>query len=154
MYKYLTEKLEENTNGATVGRITLLAFDSMIEDYNSDIIDDFQDSFSISEMCKFFKFRDEKDVHAMFNEHIEEKQLAWFLSSECNKSGFLSEIHIPVLSNISLNENKDGISACSYSHGHYQTEWVYADTIGELSDKIIEVCRIRTDKLIKKELKK
>lgn len=134
--KYIIDKLEKNTHSLSVNKLGLLAFELM-NGRDSDLIESFSE-VSPDKICDILTFRKDEEVYKWINDAIKDKEFIHFLTIDCHRTGFLAELHIPILSKTKTDKN-GLLESASYSQGLCHIDWVYGETIGELSDKIIEI---------------
>lgn len=143
-YKYFIDKIEDSH--AFISRMTFIAAELGREERLSEIIEDFQ-SEEPKNICKILNWRDAEEVHESIKSEIDDNSFVWFMSQH-SRDGFLAEISIPICSNFSFRE--DGTpSSWLCSNGYCRIEWIYADTIGELAEKVIEIGGRTFDEFVK-----
>jgi hypothetical protein len=136
MYYYLTKKMERQARGAVVHRMCLLSFE-VLHGSDSQIIQDFS-SLPFQQLCKVLRFRNEKDVHQHLSRSIQKSMLATFLVSQAKRTGFLAEVFVPQKREVIISVAGIEIATGTYSD-RYISQWVYADTLGELTELVIKL---------------
>lgn len=148
MYKYLYKKLEQ-AHGATIENLIFLP-NELCRENPSDPFEEFQEQ-SEAKICETLGWRKDEDVFKAIQNYTEDKDesFALFLY-ENDKHGFLAECYFPECSNFRFPEGEKEPSSWSLHKGICRIEWLYADSIGELIEKIIE----KSDKLFDESVKK
>lgn len=136
MYHYLTKKMESQARGAVVHRMCLLSF-AVLHGSDAQIIQDFS-NLPFQQLCHVLKFRNDKDVHEHLSRSIKKGMLSTFLVSEGKRTGFLAEVYIPQKREVVIRVAGKKIATGTYSD-RYISQWVYADTLGELTDIVIKL---------------
>lgn len=133
--KYLFEKLEQS-HGVTVEGLVLVAFETLKDERLSSAFEEFTENEPLK-ICEVlgWKTNDEK-LFKIIEDRIEEKSFA-VMMYENDYDGFLAEIHIPEHDSFLFDE-KGKVWASSVHPGCCRVEWVYAASIGELTDKIVD----------------
>jgi len=133
--KYLFEKLEQ-AHGVTVERLVLVAYELLKDERFSRAFEEFTENEPLK-ICEVlgWKTTDEK-LFKIIEERIEEKSFA-LMMYENDYDGFIAEIHIPEHDGFKF-DDKGEVWASSVHPGCCRVEWVYAATIGELTDKIVD----------------
>lgn len=133
MYKYLIEKIEES-NEVLFNQITVLALEANKEK-PSEIIEEFT-CLETKEICEVLDFKDTPEIQTMIEHEIKDESFISFLNRN-RRTGFLAELNIPIPRGFMLDENQK-VSSYECSQGSCRVAWVYADTLGELTEKAIE----------------
>ncbi|MFC4688630.1 hypothetical protein ACFO4P_16940 [Epilithonimonas pallida] len=134
MNKYLFRKLEQ-AHSAYIENLIFIPSE-VIRDRPSHSFQDFQE-LDCEKICETLNWRKEKDVFEIIKENIEDSSLASSILNN-KQTGFLAECYFPECSNFYVPEGSDTPTAWSVSGGICRIEWLYADSIGELVEKILE----------------
>ena len=134
VYKHLMEKIEGSHS--YVNRLTLVALEACTprsdNAKNSEMLEDFLDS----NFKKTLGWKEDRDTEDLIENELEESSLAWIMFKN-DRGGFLAEVYTPLCENFSYADNKP--SSWRINGSTMDIDWVYADTLDELSDKIVEV---------------
>ncbi|MDO6813799.1 hypothetical protein [Tenacibaculum soleae] len=134
MNKYLTKKIE-SSKGLLFNNFCLIAFE-VLNDGKNEVLEDFE-CLEYSKICKTLGWIDNEEVHKSIAQEISDGGISGMMyRNGCD--GFLAQINIPVCSDIKTSGNSLEPSSWSSSQGHCYVAYVYADTLGELTDKAIE----------------
>jgi hypothetical protein len=136
MYSYLSNKMKAQAQGAIINRLCLLGFETA-KGTDSPILQDFS-CLPFAQLCQVLKFRNEEDVHQYLSNAIQQSTLGSFLATRANRTGFLAEIYVPQKHELRISVAGITIGTSTYSDG-YVVQWVYANTLGEITDKVIEI---------------
>jgi histidyl-tRNA synthetase len=137
IYKHLRDKIEDSH--ASINKITMIAMEassSRYEESNSEIMEEFYEE-GLEVVCNTLDWKNDDKTIEMVESELEEVPLAHLMFKN-NKGGFLAEVLTPLHVRFSFVEGTDKPSSWGYNNSVHSIEWVYADTIDELSDKVIE----------------
>lgn len=131
MNKYLFKKLEQ-AHGVTINQLGFIAAELCKERF-SDVFECFFE-LKPKEIAKVLGWKEEEEIYQWIEEEIEGETFVQFLyNHDC--TGFIAECYFPEHSNFRFKE--DGrFSSCSVHSGINTVFWVYAESIGELIEKI------------------
>lgn len=132
MNKYLYKKIEQ-AHGAYFENLIFIA-NEVCREKTSEAMEEFE-SLELSEICKVLGWRDEKEVHDIMTSELEDGGLSGMLLRN-DVTGFIAECYMPECSNFRTEEGKERPSSWSVHGGIYQVFWIYAESIGELVDKL------------------
>lgn len=137
LYKHLVAKIDDCH--AQVDRITLVALEASNskneEGRNSDFMECFLDD-GLENICKVLDWNNDKDTLESIEAHIDDNGLAYLMFSH-GKGGYLAEIGTPNCNNFSYKDEKP--TSWQVITNIQSMNWLYADTLDELSDKIVAV---------------
>ncbi len=134
MYKYLTEKLSDSAISAP--NICLIAFE-MCRDTHSEVLDSFLRR-QAGEICQVLGWENNEKNKELVESYIDEGDFVGLLYRN-NRTGFLADVLLPVCDRITVDEETGEPKAWHYSSGLYKGYFVYADTVGELTEKVISL---------------
>lgn len=134
MYKYLYDKLEQTKGGATINGLVFIPSEALRES-KSEVFEDFTE-LEDEEICEVLNWKAEKFVFDMIRD--EDSSLALSML-ENNKAGFLAECHFPECGGFYFAEGSSEPSAWSVHRNICRIEWIYADSMGELVDKMMTI---------------
>lgn len=139
--KYLMERLNEEARGAFINGLTFIGSDATRTDENiTDVLENFMDN-DTSTICKTLDWRDEEDVHESIESNMKDKSFLQMLHRN-DRNGLIAEVHYPKHYDFTFKEDHEGnlksSGSCTYSDWNCRLSWVYADSMGELIDKIIK----------------
>ncbi|MDM1033799.1 hypothetical protein HXZ91_04810 [Myroides odoratimimus] len=143
MYKYLREK-QDKAIGAFIESLIFVS-NEYVFDRPSEVFEEFTE-LDKSEICKVLDWRDEEDVHESISNEME-GNLAWFMCKH-ERSGFLAKCCFPDTSRYKFNDKGETISYQVHT-GICRVEWIYADTIHELIDKLVDQAKTIFDESVK-----
>ncbi len=149
MYKYITEKLSDNALSAP--NICLIAFE-MCKDEHSEVLEDFL-SRSAVEICQVLGWKNNEKNKALIESSIDEEDFVGLLYRN-NRTGFLANVLLPVCDRVSIDEETGEPNAWHYSAGLYKVDFVYADTVGEVTEKVISLQEKYLEDCLAKQIKK
>lgn len=133
--KYLFEKLEQ-AHSVKVENILLVAFEFLRSGRPSDVFQEFTE-LEPKQICEVLGWKkDSEELFKKIEDSIEEGEFSHFMYRN-NYDGFIAEIHVPKHDNFRFKKNGE-FASCSVHEGICRVEWVYAPSIGELTDKIVE----------------
>jgi hypothetical protein len=102
----------------------------------TDGMENFQ-QMELSKICNLMNWQDGEETKKRIKDNIageDYENLAMFLVM-AKKYGFIAEVNIPVRSSFSI--KKDGsVGGSSFSDGYCHIDWLYADSIEELEEKL------------------
>ena len=145
-YNYLFKKLE-NSHGAYIENLIFIPSE-VLRTKPSEAFEDFTNN-NLETICETLNWRKEKEVYKDLMQYIDEKILAQKLL-KYEQTGFLAECHFPECSNFKFDENSEVPFSWSVHNGSCRIEWLYAETIGELIEKIVD----KSHKIFKEQVKK
>jgi len=134
MNKYLQKRLEQAHLDPKIERLIFITAEAMRGESTSDDFDDFMNE-DTEDIRKVLGWRDDEKVRALIDGAVEDKELAYTMCSN-NRDGFLAEVNFDIPRNMRFKE--DGTPLGWTRGGMYRVCWIYADSIGELVEKIIE----------------
>jgi hypothetical protein len=155
IYKHLVDKIEECH--AQVSRSSLIALEVTNNDNedgkNSDFMQDFLNE-DLEYICEVLEWKDDKETIASLESEIENSGLAYLMFSQ-NKGGFLAEVRVPNCIKFSY-KNEGDIEPSSWQvlYNIQSIEWIYADTLDELSDKVVAVGEKNFKRFIEEDKRK
>ena len=132
MNKYLYNKIEQ-TNSAYFENIIFMA-NEMNRESESESFGEFQNLKPL-EITKILGWNNKEETLKLIKESIKEKEFASLLF-RYDITGFLAECHFPECSNFKFYDDKEKPSSWSVHSGICRIEWVYAESIGELVEKL------------------
>ena len=144
-YKYLYEKLEQTKGGATINNLVFIASEALRQK-KSEAFSDFMD-LDDEEICDVLDWKKEQFV---FDKIRDEDESFAYLIFENKQTGFLAECHFSECSNFRFHDDEKEPFAWSVFSGISRVEWIYADSIGELVEKILE----KSEQIFKEQVKK
>lgn len=135
MNKYLFKKIEQTKGGAYFENLILIA-NEVCRNKPSETFEEFT-QLEPSEITKVLGWNDEKSTLKIIEDSIEEEEFAHMLLQQ-DKTGFLAECRMPECSNFRFTEGREKPTSWSVHGGICSIFWVYAESIGELVEKIID----------------
>lgn len=149
MNKYLMLRMEEAHLSPHVENFMFLTLEAMKEGSHSPAFEEFCNQ-TPEEIAKILGWREDKGVLELIENEIEDKALAFQLVRQ-GRDGFLAEVYFEEIRNISFKDDKP----YSWSSGGvYRVHWIYADTVGELVEKILKVDEEEYNNMVAKARKK
>ena len=136
MYKYLKNKLKNTRSGAFIENLVFMT-NEYLREKPSDTFVEFMD-LEPDKICEVLGWRQEKDVYELINNHIEEKELSNLMNRN-GVTGFLAQCLFPETANFRFSEGKKQPTSWSVHPNCCRIEWIYADTIGELIEKLVNM---------------
>lgn len=132
MYKYLSDRITE-PKGATplIGEMVLISFE-IHKESKSDLMSDFE-SLEYSKICEVLGWKDLKKTHNAIAEAIDDESFVGFLFQN-NKTGFIANVLIPVCYDIKKLAGAKVPNSWSSSEGHCYSIYIYAESVGELTE--------------------
>lgn len=148
MNKYLYEKIEQTKGGAYIENLVFLANEACRE-RQSETFEDFTE-LETKEIAKILGWNDKKETLELIESEIKDECLSGLLLRH-DKTGFIAECHMPECSSfIFKGENKDIPSSWSVNGGICTVFWIYADSIGELVEKL----QLESENIFKQQVEK
>lgn len=123
----ITNNLQKS-NGAFIDTLCHLGCE-IVKDQMTDLISDVM-SLETEKLMKLFNLRHDINLDA-----LEDDMEFFFLLEEHDILGFLASVHIPIKKHIAIDDNGE-ITSFSYDQGHCYIDYVYAETMNDLIDKI------------------
>ena len=133
MNKYLFKKLEQ-AHGVSINQLGFIAAE-LCNELVSDVFEDFF-QLEFEEIATILGWKKEQKVYKWIEEAIEEETFVQFMY-EHDCTGFIAKCYFPEHSNFRFKEN-GSFASCSVHSGINTVFWVYAESIGELIEKICE----------------
>lgn len=133
MNKYLYNKIEQ-TNSAYFENIVFMA-NEMNRESESESFEDFQ-NLNPLEITKVLGWNNKEETLKLIKDSIKEKEFASLLF-RYDITGFLAECHIPESSGFKFKKGEDKPTSWSVHTGICRIEWIYAESIGELVEKLV-----------------
>ena len=134
MNKYLFKKIEQ-AHSSYFENLIFIA-NEVCRERQSEAFEEFTE-LEPAEISKILDWSDTEEVYKMIADEIEEKSLSGFLLQH-KRTGFLAECRMPEHSRFMFNEGEERPCGCSVHPGITQVFWIYADSIGELVEKLEE----------------
>lgn len=144
-YKHLYEKLEQTKGGATINNLVFITSEALRQK-KSEAFLDFMD-LEDEEICDVLDWKKEQSV---FDKIRDKDESFAYLIFENEQTGFLAECHFPKCSNFIFHDDEKEPFAWSVFSGISRVEWIYADSIGELVEKIVK----KGEQIFKEQVKK
>lgn len=143
MNKYLYKKLEQS-HSVSINQIGFIAAE-LAKEKTSRVFEDFFE-LEFEEISECLGWRKEQEVYLLIEKHINDNDFIQFMyDNDC--TGFIAECYFPVHTNFSFKEN-GSFSSCRVHYGISTSFWVYAESIGELVDKICD----KSEKLFNEQM--
>lgn len=147
-YEHLMNKIE-NAH-CYVNRITMIALENTKDSEKvSEIMEDFFNN-ELKYICKVLDFKTDKDTLEYIENEIEDNSFVYTMMSKGDKGGFLAEVYTPECNSFSF-DGEGNPQSWQVVGNICNVEWVYADTLDELSDKIVEVGNKNFKEFVEKE---
>lgn len=134
MNKYLMKRLEEANLSPRIENFVFVTAEAMRGESPSDTFQEFMDE-DTDDIIKTLGWKETDEVKKMIESEVEDKSLA-FLMIQNARDGFLAEVQFEEMRNIRFDE-AGNVQSWS-SGGVYYVHWIYAHTVGELVEKILE----------------
>lgn len=134
MNKYLMKRLEEAHLSPKIENLVFITAEAMRGESTSDAFDEFM-SDDTESIRKTLGWKDTDEVRNLIDSEVEEKSLAWTMT-KYERDGFLAEVHFDEPRNFHFDET--GKVRGWTSGGVCYVHWIYADSIGELVENILE----------------
>ena len=132
MNKYLFKKIEES-HSAYFENLIFMA-NEVCRERISEAFEEFTELDPI-EITKVLEWNDKETTLELIKESVEEKEFAG-LMLEYDMTGFLAECRMPECSNFLFEEGKKRPYSWSVHNGICSVFWIYAESIGELVEKL------------------
>ena len=133
MNKYLFKKIEQ-AHSAYFENLIFIA-NEVCREKQSESFEEFTELES-AEIAKVLGWNDKPETYKLIEEEIEDKSLAGLLL-RYDMTGFLAECRMPEHSDFRFDKEGD-FSSCSIYNGICTVFWIYAESIGELVEKLEE----------------
>ena len=134
------QKLKDGARSARINRMSLLASD-LLSDSESEMMQEFREWLESDEIIRVLEL-DGVDADFVDSMQSEEEEFQILLIDH-NRYGFLAEVYIP-------NFEYRGNGVTRVSTGICTIEWVYAESIDGVVDRIIELSKAKHSKAVKK----
>ncbi len=135
MNKYLYEKIEQ-AHSAYFENLIFLSSEFCRENM-SDTFEEFTELEPI-EIAKVLGWNTKEETLQLIKDNVEEKELSSLLFQN-NMTGFLAECHLPHHSKFMFNDGQERPWGSTVHCGTLRVEWIYAESIGELVEKLEDV---------------
>jgi hypothetical protein len=135
MNKYLFNKIEQSYS-AYFENLIFIA-NEVCRGYQSEVFEQFTE-LEPETIAEILGWNNKESTLKMIEESIEEKTFASTLLQN-NLTGFIAECHLPTHSKFSFKEGEERPWASTVNMGHLKVDWIYAESIGELVEKLNEV---------------
>ena len=145
MNKYLFKKIEQTKGGAYFENLILIA-NEVCKSKPSEMFEEFTELEPI-EIAKVLGWNDKKETLKFIKDSIKDEEFAHTLLQH-DMTGFLAECRMPECSNFRFTEGKEKPTSWSVHGGICTIFYVYAESIGELVEKLKE----ESEKLFLKQL--
>jgi hypothetical protein len=145
MNKYLFKKIEQTKGGAYFENLILIA-NEVCKSKPSEMFEEFTELEPI-EIAKVLGWNDKKETLKFIKDSIKDEEFAHTLLQH-DMTGFLAECRMPECSNFKFTEGKEKPTSWSVHGGICTIFYVYAESIGELVEKLKE----ESEKLFLKQL--
>ena len=145
MNKYLFKKIEQTKGGAYFENLILIA-NEVCKSKPSEMFEEFTE-LEPSEIAKVLGWNDKKETLKYIKDSIKDEEFAHALLQH-DMTGFLAECRMPECSNFRFTEGKEKPTSWSVHGGICTIFYVYAESIGELVEKLKE----ESEKLFLKQL--
>lgn len=133
MNRYLMKRLEEAHLSPRIENFVFVTAEAMRGESPSDGFQEFMDN-DTDDIIKTLGWKETDEVKKLIESEVEDKSLA-FLMTQNDRDGFLAEVHFEEMRNIRFNEGH--VSSWSSGVVHY-VHWIYAHSVGELVENILE----------------
>jgi len=134
MNKYLMKRLEQARLNPKIENLVFITAEAMRGDYPSEAFDDFMNE-DVEFIRKTLDWKDTNEVKKLIRSEINENSLAWTMA-KYGQDGFMAKVNFDEPMN--FNFDKTGKVIGWSIGGVYYVHWIYADSIGELVEKIID----------------
>lgn len=135
MNKYLFNKIEQ-AHSAYFENLIFIA-NEVCRERQSEAFEEFTELEPI-EIAKVLGWNTKDTTLKMIEESIKEKEFASTLL-QYDLTGFIAECHLPHHSRFMFNDGEERPWGSSVHCGTLRVAWVYAESIGELVEKLEEV---------------
>jgi len=133
MNKYLFKKIEQ-AHSAYFENLTFIA-NEVCRERQSESFEEFTE-LEPAEIAKVLGWKNKPETYKLIEEEIEDKSLAGLLL-RYDMTGFLAECRMPEHSDFRF-DKEGNFSSCSVHNGICKVFWIYAESIGELVEKLEE----------------
>ena len=134
MNKYLFKKIEQ-AHSAYFENLIFIA-NEVCREKQSEAFEEFTE-LETTEIAKVLGWNSEKTTLELIESEIKDEALAGLLL-RYDVTGFLAECRMPESSNFRFEEGKQRPCSWSVHHGCCTVFWIYAESIGELVEKLEE----------------
>jgi hypothetical protein len=139
MNKYLFKKIEQ-AHSAYFENLIFIA-NEVCREKQSESFEEFTELEPI-EIAKILGWNEKESTLKMIEESVKEKEFSTLLLQN-DITGFIAECHLPHHSKFMFNDGEERPWGSSVHCGTLRVAWVYAESIGELVEKLEE----KADKL-------
>lgn len=148
MSNYLSDKLE-TTPGAYIDHLCIIASEIHKPNQN-EVLEDFICQ-PFEKICEVLGWQNNPTTHNLIKEAIEDEDNSLAVLMHQNKrNGFMATVHFPVCSSFYFNDDGNKPKRWQVSTGYCHVDYLYADSIAELFDKIVT----KSEELFEKDLAK
>lgn len=147
MAKYLYEKIEQTKGGAYFENIIFIA-NEVCRGRASETFENFSE-LEPEEIAKILGWNNKKETLQLIKSEIKDECFDVLLL-KYNVTGFIAECRMPECSNFRFKEDQKEPSSWNVNGSICRIFWIYADSIGELVEKLI----IESDKIFHEEIEK
>lgn len=149
MNKYLYHKIDQAHSGY-INEMIFIA-NEVCKDTKHDLFNNFKDLDTDKILTTLDWLICEKNIK-LIEEHKEDGELITLMLNS-GKTGFLAECYLPECYNITLNEKGEPLS-WGTRLSVCKIKYLYADSIGELVEKLVETANDLFDEAVEKEVEK
>ena len=135
MNKYLFKKIEQTQGGAYFENLIFIA-NEVCREKQSEEFEEFTE-LEPAEIAKILGWNDKPDTLSLIKYEIKDESLSGLLL-RYDVTGFLAECRMPECSNFKFKEGKEEPCSWSVHSGICLVFWIYAESIGELVEKLNE----------------
>lgn len=135
MNKYLFNKIEQ-AHSAYFENLIFIA-NEVCREGQSEAFEEFTE-LEPTEIAKVLGWNEKESTLKMIEESIKEKEFETLLLQQ-DITGFIAECHLPHHSKFMFKEGEERPYGSSVHCGSLRVAWVYAESIGELVEKLEEV---------------
>lgn len=132
MNKYLFNKIEQ-AHGAYFENLTFIA-NEVCRERQSDSFEEFTE-LEPAEIAKILGWNDKKETLSLIESEIKDESLSGLLL-RYDMTGFLAQCMMPECSDFRFEEGKERPCSWSVHGGICRIFWIYAESIGELVEKL------------------
>lgn len=152
MSNYLSNKLE-TTPGAYIEHLCIIASEVFKPNQN-EVLEDFICQ-PFDKICDVLGWQSNDKTHNLIKEAIEDDDHSLaILMHQNNRNGFVATVHFPVCSDFYFNDEGKEPKRWKCSTGYCSVDYLYADSIAELFDKIVTKSKEYFKKDLEKDLEK
>ncbi|MBC7847231.1 MAG: hypothetical protein H7Y10_12140 [Flavobacterium sp.] len=134
MNKYLYKKIEQ-AHSAYFENLIFIA-NEVCRENQSEAFEEFTE-LETAEIAKVLGWNSEKTTYDLIEGEIKDEALAGLLL-RYDMTGFLAECRMPECADFKYNKGIERPSSWSVHHGICRVFWIYAESIGELVEKLEE----------------